>query len=1748
MQNQNIDNSKLATIQLSDGKDYLSWKSEMLSWFYENQLMEIIDDLSPEPSVPDYNNATRATINKYYEWKSRNAKAKNMLSKCLHIKYKILIQDIDKASNCWNELENYFMQSSSIMQSQLEDDFDEYKLDYTLSMESNIMNYQKLLSRLKYVDSNPSEKRKCYKLLKILPKSYDPLKTIMKYTTSSNSQLFLNDLIKRIEDISREKGHWDKPILSKERVHYTTITNNNNRYKNKSNSEYNNNSKFNNARFHNSIHNSKSYKPNNNYKNNLNNSRNQSSNQYCTLCGGKHQWYRCPHKNEIMKYGKSLSNKQRSANEETKTESANLCQENVNKTDPSLESFFKFTKNQYMDNNTQIRALIDSGCTTIVSPIKALFSNIVDIPLTKINQLINCKNKPIYCKKGGIINIPIKCNDNSTTVLKFNNAIYEPKATETLISSSLLSEIHGYSITTDNSGITLWKENDSKSYIRGTKENNLYYVNLNINTKSINKLNTITPTTTGYTNLERERIEEKIYWHYLFGHASYSTIDHLSSLGIIPTYLKDIKVSKYCIPCNMGKQCKLPYPKESKNRSKNVNECLLLDLLTINKRSIHNKKYVLGIMDQFSSYDTCYFLKDKSETSQYIKQHILLLEKKVEKPIKILRMDRGGEFINNELLNWLKNKGIEIQLTSPGCSPQNGQRERSWRTLMNITRSLLYQSSLSSKFWTYAFEHAVNIRNRIINKSNKNKSPIELVTNKSPDLTVLNVFGSRCTALRTNVKKLEARAYECIYIGINKESKAYNLWNISQQKIIISRDIIFDKNIYTMMNHSKNQSSLSYPNIDFIDKEKIDLDDSDSETDSETEEYNKNITNNYNIEEFKDNLNNTNTINNNNNPILYQRKNIEVLNNDSANSSLKLLNQTQSTEPNQMRSNLNDEIPIEDIHNSPKNNIKRSTRIKKYRNFNYPYINHSITTDSNINHYKNLNQADPDPTIINNENDTYLSNRNNQDSMNISTNLFKSTNKNYLPKNYSKINKKKYSISNQYINKSYISKNKPRINKYNDPTSNKTTDKSINNNHQSNNKSKVNKNEYTKSNKSINQNYKINTYFKYNEYDQLTTNLNEISSKSNTVNEKYEPKYKVNKNPISNLNKNLPETIINEFKPFNNPDTITNNHLTSNPTIKCVNKFNTVHDSTGNINLNESNKRLPYLNKNEDSTIKRSNITKPTSNLKVLKESISKTNTNYEDIYIKNKEINLNQSTSNINNLPIEPKSYWHAMKQKDHEKWKESINAEFQSLVENNTWSIIKIEDIKNYYMEIDCMWIFKLKTDINGNIERYKARLVARGDSQIYGVNYTDTSSPVLSNTSLIILLCIATANNYIIENIDINTAFLYGNLKEDLYMKIPPGIYENLSKKEYIIKLNESIYGLKQSSLNWYNTLKDYLLSLNFIQVTHEKCIFILKNLNNIIILGIYVDDILILSNNISMVNTFKSNIKLKFKIKELGSTNSILGIKINKDKIGNISLSQYTYIKDILQKFNYDQVNPSKTPMETKLCLSNDTTEVYNKKLYQQMIGSLLYLMIRTRPDISYSITTLSQFNNYPSKLHHAYVKRIFRYIKYSEDYSLIINNKNDMILSAYCDASFAPIKHERKSISGFVCYLGNTPVIWKTKKQSLIAKSTMECELYALEFCLSEVLYLRNLLQDLGYKQSITKIYHDNQASIYFSTNQYLNSRNKHIDLKHCFIKQHIELKNIEVVYISTYEMKADGFTKSLGPIKFNLFKDYLNLY
>ncbi|GKV48080.1 hypothetical protein SLEP1_g54916 [Rubroshorea leprosula] len=479
-----------------------------------------------------------------------------------------------------------------------------------------------------------------------------------------------------------------------------------------------------------------------------------------------------------------------------------------------------------------------------------------------------------------------------------------------------------------------------------------------------------------------------------------------------------------------------------------------------------------------------------------------------------------------------------------------------------------------------------------------------------------------------------------------------------------------------------------------------------------------------------------------------------------------------------------------------------------------------------------------------------------------------------------------------------------------------------------------------------------------------------------------------------------------------------------------------------------------------------------------------------------------------------EPSSFSQAVKD---EKWREAMQKEITALEQNGTWTI---ETLPLGKRAIDSKWVYKIKYKADGTIERYKARLVAKGFTQIEGLDYHETFAPVAKLVTVRVLLAIASMNRWELHQLEVNNAFLQGDLNEEVYMKIPQGF--NCKDRGKVCRLRKSLYGLKQASRNWFAKFTKSLKDAGFVQSYANYSLFTFTNNQKFIAVLIYVDDIIITGNDLSGISTLKVYLHTKFSIKDFGPLKYFLGIEVTQTPNG-IVLSQRKYALDILTKAGMIGARPSAFPMEQHHHLNSESGEpIPDPSQYHRLVGRLLYLTI-TRPDICYSVGILTQFMQNPKKDHFEAAMRMLRYIKSSPGQGIMLSSINRPQLTAYCDADWAGCPMTRCSTTGYFICLGNSPISWKSKKQVTVSTSSAEAEYRAMATTVSELIWLKSLLHDLQvpHPQPMT-LHCDNQAALHIASNPVFHERTKHIEIDCHFVRERIQSKELVATHVPSH--------------------------
>lgn len=509
-----------------------------------------------------------------------------------------------------------------------------------------------------------------------------------------------------------------------------------------------------------------------------------------------------------------------------------------------------------------------------------------------------------------------------------------------------------------------------------------------------------------------------------------------------------------------------------------------------------------------------------------------------------------------------------------------------------------------------------------------------------------------------------------------------------------------------------------------------------------------------------------------------------------------------------------------------------------------------------------------------------------------------------------------------------------------------------------------------------------------------------------------------------------------------------------------------------------------------------------------------------------------------------EPTTIYEALSGDNAEDWQRAMDEEMQALLANGTWILTELPPNAK---PVPVKWVYKVKRNADGSIERYKARLVAKGYAQVYGIDFNEVFAPVSKHTTLRAFLSTVTELNMELQQLDVKTAFLNGELEETIYMQQPPG-YEQ-GGPNIVCLLKRALYGLRQAPRAWFNKLKTELEKMGFTASASDPSLYVCVNDNGVVLALVYVDDILLASKSRSAIDKVKAALMDTFDIHDLGDAKQFLGMEITRDReTGMLKLTQHRATVELLAKQGLTDCNPRSTPMDINLKISRATesddlldTATFG---YRELVGSLLYLSVCTRPDIAYAVGALARHMANPTAEHWSTAKALIRYIAGTTTYgikyvktgingSVSITAANITPLVGWCDADYAGDTDTRRSTTGYVFIMGNGAISWSSRLQPTVAVSTTEAEYMAAAHAVKEALWLRQLLKDLKIATGTIPIYCDSQGAIKLLKHPIASVRSKHIDVLHHFARERVSRKEVCFIYCNTEHMIADCLTKAL---------------
>ena len=516
-----------------------------------------------------------------------------------------------------------------------------------------------------------------------------------------------------------------------------------------------------------------------------------------------------------------------------------------------------------------------------------------------------------------------------------------------------------------------------------------------------------------------------------------------------------------------------------------------------------------------------------------------------------------------------------------------------------------------------------------------------------------------------------------------------------------------------------------------------------------------------------------------------------------------------------------------------------------------------------------------------------------------------------------------------------------------------------------------------------------------------------------------------------------------------------------------------------------------------------------------------------------------------------EPKTYDEAMKSSEYANWKRAMDEEMASHAKHGTWELVKPPNGRKI---LDNRWVYRVKTNPDGSIERFKARLVAKGYTQTANIDYGETFSPVCRYDTIRALIATAAKENLKLFQIDVETAFLYGDLTEEIYMHQPEG-YNDGSKR--VCKMLRPLYGLKQAGRCWNTKFTDVLNKHGMIQSKSDNCLFIRNDHGHKMLMAIYVDDGIVAVQDEAEFFTFMDKLKKHFNIR-VTTLNCFLGLQVERMKDGSLFLHQEAFTRKILERFGDSKTSPipvKKSSLKVDYGQPNDDGMIKIKEAkllsseypYRSVVGSLLYLAMGTRPDIAYAVSLVSRKLDNPTETDWEIVQTTLRYLRKTIGNGIVYNNEDDRSLMLFSDADNNSCAETRRSRTGVISFYGGGAITWRSKLQEAVSNSTTEAEFMAAADATKDLIWLKRLFSEIADNVSLPILQIDNQSTIKYIKNPVFHARTKHIDQRYKFVQDEFSKGNFQLGYVRSNEQRADILTKALPAPQFHIQKKLIGV-
>jgi Reverse transcriptase (RNA-dependent DNA polymerase)/GAG-pre-integrase domain/Zinc knuckle len=1263
--------------------------------------------------------------------------------------------------------------------------------------------------------------------------------------------------------------------------------------------------------------------------------------------------------------------------------------------------------------------------------------------------------------------------------------------------------------------------------------------------------------------------DQIITWHERMGHPSIPTmikmIEKQSMKGIPFTidHLKQFKnLNIPCIPCTTAKLIRKPYHTSIHKNCRFMSR-LHIDICGPIHPPSGPYRYFMPIIEERSRKATVILLQTKNEAFINILKTVFALQTKFPShPLQSIRLDNAAEFQSKSFLQYCSAHGICLEFSTAYEHQQNGLAENYIKRIQHIARSMLMQCNLPMNSWGHAVLHANTVTKYWPHSSLDFQSPAQVEGGYTPDVQHLRKFG--CTVY------IPMNTPERTKMGPQRRGGAY-LGNISNSIIkylqpktnteytAIFKDCVFDEHTFPYLDDALNLNENELYFDDWPAKIPTVYDHPTADCDTEV----------YSLLKIKY-LTAVSASN-----ALHNANDHDYL--------LKVMKMHQS--------NAKNVSTLPTVQKPAYTEIQKKDRGRPPKNKNTEKLKSANSAENNV---AKLPKSHTDvETTDNAEKTTYKSvNEQNIDSLSEkrkTVKLFNTSEKRQklIAESQGLKTKQGNSSVDETANQMQSQGSIPKID---NPSmdGNAKTDKSMQSqktltgqgNSYEDENAKITSNQYFKQ-QPIGENMVNESYTKLRKTDNTLVNVKMTECKElnkDKIDKNTEPvtvpkrirsqsKSKGSDPKSSNLQTEISNNNMNRYTQYNN------NSVSTDVSVIPLNDNRREKDEKWENN---------FLNPKTAGVKNTARITEKDITDSQLDESLNNDNntTETEEVLIPNDEIIIcatetyeRNSTNNIiSRIKFEinddfiyataidvmnepekiPQNINECKQSTEWSKWQEAIKSEITSLIKRGTFSG-PLETPENKTV-IGCRWVFVKKRGENNTVIRFKARLVAQGFSQRPGVDYNETYSPVMDITSYRYLISLSLTLSCNIHIMDVVTAFLYGDLDKEIYMKVPEGINIPSGIRKPSLKLVKSLYGLKQAGRLWYYRLANFLLrNLNYKRLDSSPCIFVKGDRTKFVIISIYVDDLNLIGTEKEISET-KTALSKEFEMKDLGLGTYCLGVEITR-VAGGVLVHQKSYIENILKRYNMQTCNPVNHPLQVRnnkkekdiyCSIKPDEKPLSNDTPYLSAIGSLLYLANTTRPDISFSVNFLARFSQQPTKRHWDGVKQILKYLKGTADTGLFYKNtRNNRNLVGYADAGYVSDSKTGQSQTGYIFMSNNAAVSWRSVKQTTVATSTNHAEIIALYEASRECVWLRKLTNELKTNLGIieptpkTVLFEDNAACVAQVTGGYIQSdKTKHLETKLFWTNQQTE-SEIEVLTVSSQNNLADLFTKILPAPRHN---------